>query len=364
MLIEVIKRHIEDRSSYRVIAKRLRETTKSFISKSTIHNYLKEVSLRSRSLKDMVKDLNPHLTGFLHLDGKGIKLKGRRKWELTLFIAQDSVGLPVHQNLIEGENKLAIMNFLEVLKEEIKYPFRGIISDMSENIIYAVKEKMSEIPHQFCLTHLLRGIDRVINYQHIYNQLSKLLRRLRSLKSVFVHPYLSKKPSLLRELKEIKQRIKVLKARHKDMLKLRRYLRVYVLSNSLNKVDNRLMKLKRLRIKFKRQRKITNFLNMLIKYRDNIFCHLKYSYMPYTNNLLENLIKQYERRLKTMEGFGHDLNAIEGYLNLMAIYHCFKPYTDCKEHNKRKNGKAPLELAGTSIKGLDWVRFSLRTNNS
>ena len=75
-----------------------------------------------------------------------------------------------------------------------------------------------------------------------------------------------------------------------------------------------------------------------------------------------------------MEGFGYDLNAIEGYLNLMAIYHCFsarggsalgrKPYTDCKEHNKRKNGKAPLELAGTSIKGLDWVRFSLRTNNS
>lgn len=90
MLIEVVKRHIEDRSSYRVIAKRLRETTKSFISKSTIHNYLKEVSLRSRSLTDMVKDLSPHLPGFLHLDGKGIKLKGRRKWELTLFIAQDS----------------------------------------------------------------------------------------------------------------------------------------------------------------------------------------------------------------------------------------------------------------------------------
>jgi len=75
-----------------------------------------------------------------------------------------------------------------------------------------------------------------------------------------------------------------------------------------------------------------------------------------------------------MEGFGYDLNAIEGYLNLMAIYHCFfarggsalgrKPHTDCKDRNKYKNGKNPLELAGFSTKGIDWVRFALKNRSS
>jgi hypothetical protein len=49
---------------------------------------------------------------FLHLDGKGIKLKGKSKWESTLFIAQDSTGLPLHQKIMQGENKLEIMEFL------------------------------------------------------------------------------------------------------------------------------------------------------------------------------------------------------------------------------------------------------------
>ena len=75
-----------------------------------------------------------------------------------------------------------------------------------------------------------------------------------------------------------------------------------------------------------------------------------------------------------MEGFGNNLGAIQGYLNLMAICYCFsarggsalgrKPHTDCKDRNKYKNGKNPLELAGFSTKGIDWVRFALKNTNS
>jgi hypothetical protein len=75
--------------------------------------------------------------------------------------------------------------------------------------------------------------------------------------------------------------------------------------------------------------------------------------MPYTNNQLEKLIKQYERRLKTIEGFGNNLDAVKGYLNLIGICHCFKPYMDCKERNKHKNGLSPLEISGVSTKSLD-----------
>ncbi|MCD6583803.1 MAG: hypothetical protein J7K71_03870 [Candidatus Omnitrophica bacterium] len=201
----MIKRHIEDRTSYRLIAKRLRETTHSRISPFTVFNTVKEASLNSKPLIEGIKELNPNLTGLLHLDGKGIKLKGKHKWELTFFIAQDSQGLPIHQRLIPGENKLDIINFLKDIKERLNYPFKGIISDMREEIIQAVVQIIPQIPHQFCKIHILRGIDRVLKIQPIYNQLVKLLKRLRRLKSLFIYPYSPKKESLLRELRLILQ---------------------------------------------------------------------------------------------------------------------------------------------------------------
>jgi hypothetical protein len=123
----MIKRHIEDRTSLRVIAKRL-ETTYSCISTFTVYNAVKKASLNSKLLIELIKELNLKLSGFLYLDGKGIKLKGKPKWERTLFIAQDKLGLPIHQRLIEGENKLEIMNFLKEIKEKLNYPFCGIVS--------------------------------------------------------------------------------------------------------------------------------------------------------------------------------------------------------------------------------------------
>jgi len=86
--------------------------------------------------------------------------------------------------LIAGENKLDIINFLKDIKEKLNYSSKGIISDMKEEIIQAVAQIMPEIPHQFCKTHILRGVDRVLKIQPIHSQLSKLLKRLRRLKSL------------------------------------------------------------------------------------------------------------------------------------------------------------------------------------
>ncbi|MCF7871275.1 MAG: transposase, partial [Candidatus Omnitrophica bacterium] len=201
-------------------------------------------------------------------------------------------------------------------------------------------------------------------YQTYYTQASKLLKRLKALNSIFIYPYINKKERIIAEHKQIKQKIKALKKKYKLQLLARRYLRIYVLSNSTRKAEQRLKKIKKLKTKFKQQRKLFNHINLLIKYKDNVFCHLNYNYMPYTNNTLENLIKQYEKRLKTIEGFGNNQSIIKGYLNLMAICYCFKSYTDCKKNNKYKNGKSPLEIAGVFTKSLDWVRYSLKTSNS
>lgn len=315
-------------------------------------------------MTEIIKELNPKLTGFLHLDGKGIKIKGKRKGKTTLFIAQDSIGLSLSQELMEGENKRAIMDFIDTLKNDLDYPFKGIISDMREDIIKAVAEKMPEIPHQFCLTHILRGIDRVTKYQIYYRQQTGLIKRLKSLRSIFIYPYLNKKERIINEHNYLRQKVRTLKAKYKLQLLARRYLRIYILSNTIQKAEQRLRRIKKLKTKFKRQRKILNHINLLIKHKNNIFCYLNYKYMPYTNNTLENLIKQYEKRLKTIEGFGNNQKIIKGYLNLMAICYCFKAYTDCRKNNKHKNGKSPLEVAGVSTKSLDWVRYSLKSSNS
>ncbi len=94
LFIEMIKRHIKDRTSLRVIAKRLRETTHSKLSSFTVFNAVKRASLNSKLLIEIIKELNPSLTGFLHLDGKAIKIKGGSKHFLTLFISFDSKGFP------------------------------------------------------------------------------------------------------------------------------------------------------------------------------------------------------------------------------------------------------------------------------
>lgn len=361
----MIKRHIEGKTSLRIIAKRLRETTYTNISSFTVFNAVRKASLNSKPSIEIIKELNPFLSGYLHLDGKGIKIKGETKHSLTLFIGSDSKGFPIHQKLIEGENKLEIMGFIDEIEKKLNYPFKAIISDMQENIIYSVASKNPKIPHQFCKTHILRGIDRVLKIKPIHSQLSKLLKKLRKLKSLFIYPYSPKKESFLKELKTTKDKIAYLKRKHKDILALRRYLRMYVLSNTPQKVEIRLKKIKKLRSKFKdKNKKIYFLINSLIKYKENIFAHLKIPCIPYTNNRLENLIKQYERRLKTIEGFGNNLKATEGYLNLLGIYQCFKPYTDAKSYNRYKNGKSPLELAGVSTKGIDWVRFALNNTNS
>jgi hypothetical protein len=224
----MIKCHIEDRSSYRIIAKRLRETTHSRLSSFTVFNAVKRASLNSKPLIEIIKELKPTLSGILHLDGKAIKSKGKSKHSQSLFIGFDSIGLPIHQKLIEGENKLAIMRFIDEIEENLKYPFKGIISDMQENIIFAVALKKPKIYHQFCKTHILRGIDRILKIQPIHNQLYKLLKKLKTLKSLFIYHHSPKKESLLKELKTIQNRITELKRKHKDTLTLRRYLRIYM----------------------------------------------------------------------------------------------------------------------------------------
>ena len=86
--------------------------------------------------------------------------------------------------------------------------------------------------------------------------------------------------------------------------------------------------------------------------------HFRYAvrlFVPRYNNDAENLFKQLNLRLKSWNMFRTKRNA-EHYLCAWALARRFTKFTDCKRGmNKLKNGKAPLELAGCTIDGIDYL---------
>lgn len=88
--------------------------------------------------------------------------------------------------------------------------------------------------------------------------------------------------------------------------------------------------------------------------------HFRYQdqfYVPRYNNDAENLFRQVNLRLKSWNMFRNKTNA-EHYLKSWALARRFTRFTDCKGGmNKLKNGKAPLELAGVNIEGVDYLNL-------
>lgn len=80
-------------------------------------------------------------------------------------------------------------------------------------------------------------------------------------------------------------------------------------------------------------------------------------FVPRYNNDAENLFKQLSLRLKSWDMFRSTTNA-EHYLSAWALARRFTKFTDCRgDMNRLKNGKAPLELAGVSITGIDYLNL-------
>jgi len=95
----------------------------------------------------------------------------------------------------------------------------------------------------------------------------------------------------------------------------------------------------------------------LLEKKDAWLVHHGYPGPSRTNNEVEELIRQLQRRLKTLDGFGSEEGA-RGFLRLWTLHYPFKSHECCRGRNRWKNGKSPLELSGINTAGLDWVGFS------
>jgi len=92
----------------------------------------------------------------------------------------------------------------------------------------------------------------------------------------------------------------------------------------------------------------------LLRVPDDLFTHRTSPGLPPTNQQLENLIRYFNLRLKTINQF-HDWRTAKDYCNALTLMRRFTKFTDCRDQTK--NHHAPLELAGVDITNLDYLNL-------
>jgi transposase-like protein len=90
---EVVRRHVEGRESYRVIAKRIYEKTGRKVSPTSLQKTVEHLGERCKTPLEMSRELRPQWNGFLLLDEKMCSVRGKQQW---FYVALDSSGDVVH----------------------------------------------------------------------------------------------------------------------------------------------------------------------------------------------------------------------------------------------------------------------------
>lgn len=280
------------------------------ICAATALSWVNEAGRRCKDLIETNLELKPCWSGILGLDGKPIKFAGGKK--KTAFLAVDCGTKDlVHLDLIDDENEKELEDFLLLIKEKLKYPSSFIISDLGKGriLINLIKKIFPNVPHQACIVHFMRYVD---------TWLPK-----------------SKKSKYYKQNKFLRERI------HKILF-----------ASNFKEADAFLEELLSLRSRFKVTYQ-NAVLKSLLKHYELFMQHFHYHNMPRDNNVVENIVKQLNRKLKQIDGFKNRDNAYN-FLKLWAMCYRFKAFTD----SRYNNGKAPLELAKVDISHRDWLSFS------
>lgn len=296
---------MEDNTTLRPVSNNIGVSHQGFL------NWVMEYGKNAKSPLEMALELKPEWSGLLGVDGKELKIKGE---DFTLLIAQDILTFDtVFFSLVEGENVEDSKRFFLIIRDVLKYPIKGIVSDLGRGRVFIslIDEIFSEIPHQACVVHFLRYVNMSIP---------------KGKKTIYY-----KENSILRET-----------------------IKNILFATNLNEAEEIFLRLLLVRDFFKApyHKKI---IKSLEKHFDLLTAHFHNPFLVRDNNVTENLIKQLNRKLKQSGGFKSTENAYN-FLKLWFIYYRFKPFTN--SHEVHRNGKAPLELTKINTNNIDWLSFS------
>jgi len=237
------------------------------LSKTSVLNWLSIISDRTHSFR-----IDPALcSGIIQIDGKEIKIGGKKK---SILLSIDSkTKQPLLYRISNGENRLTTESFLKSLKSIYPLELQGITSDFGRGkcFLRVVQKVFPQIPHQVCLVHFMRYVRMFIprTKRSKFYLRNHLLKRL--IKNVIEAPTRDGSLYWLDKLNHLKPYFRA--SYHK------RFIR------SINK----------------------NYEN-LTKYFD-------YDFLDTNTNVIENMIRQLNRKLKNLDGFKSDKNLAD-FMNL------------------------------------------------
>ena len=309
---KITRAYIEGRSSYRALARFFR------LDKNTVFKAVLEILSELVDSDFISFHFHPKWSGILSVDGKYIRIfdwsarhfhlssKEKKAAHKGSFLAGVDVltkDIP-HHHLGDEETMIDLTMFFKTLKQ-IGYPLRVLITDGNTDIERAARHVYGDMfKVQLCHKHF---IDTLNHY--------------------------------------LKDERKEMKGETERMIENIRA--------SIAKGEG----LPLTSIKTETQEKILRYYQ---KNRHKLFLWTTLRGVPKTNNHIENLFRQLNLRLKTVNIFQTRTTA-EKYLNALVLARRFTAFTDCKGRNKFNNGKAPLELAGCDIKDFDYL--TLKSNS-
>lgn len=312
LISELAKEYFETKSSYRDLAR------KYDLDKKRINDWVKDYSVNCKSTIDVARELKPSWTGYLTTDGKTIRYRGQKG---CMYIGVDNCGDIVHVLAGDGhENKTSWGRFFQELARDINYVLVVLISDGNADILATCLMYYRYFIYQTCIYHFLKRIDRSFGYLTVIRHKKK------------------KKQFAM----EIGMRQEIHRLLHRDSLS--------ALMSDYERIVNLFDK------KYYRGQYCFTMVELLKDNLGYLVPHYFDNQIPRTSNLAETTIKQYERRLKTIEGF-QSANGFKHYLNVFTMFLRFKKYTDCRGKNRYRNGQSRLQLAGVDTSGLDWFHW-------
>ncbi len=297
------------------------------LSKNTVSQVILETAREVKGSIWIAKNFQPRWGNVLSVDGKVIRVfdpfakdyqgtNAEKKYLLKkTWIAGVDVAtkdLP-HYRVTDGETKTDLFDYFSTLKTEVKYDLKVCVSDGKPEIIDAARLVYgSNIGMQLCVRHFIENLKSLLKEE----KQDKRIETEKLIGNIWGALNTEKEYDCFRSLKSLE---------------------------SIQ--ETRVQKL------------IFQYLSKNLFLLTTHFRYANQFYVPRYNNDGENLFRQVNLRLKSWNMFRSKTNA-EHYLKAWALARRFTKFTDCKiGMNKLKNGKAPLELAGVNIAGIDYLNL-------
>jgi hypothetical protein len=325
---EVVRRHLEDHSSYRTIERR------DGPSKPTAIQQVHAIAAGVKSSAWIAKNLQPKWRGVLCMDGTYVRVKNffaelarERAWypgedkkflhKLIALISTDyhTRDLP-HYSIGDNENMIDCVLHFQQLKEN-GYALDVLVRDGSQIIESAARHVYgASFSSQLCHHHFLDKFDVALATQGRTARECDAIRELRGRVCSIIHG------------PDIELACQRVNAFHRERQR-------YCVSEITEELSERFLR-------------DFECLTMYLQYPRG--------FVPTTVNVAENVNKQLKDRIKPMCMF-QSIQSAENYLKLWCLKRRFQKFTDCKKPFTHLNGRAPLEIAGCRINGLDYLNL-------